>query len=179
MSKLNVGVGEARSQQPIHVVVVTENVQVPPQHLDGVEFGGIHLLEVMFGRQNHIDHNVLIGVRLLTLVHHAEHIQVPNGRPVVVIGPVERHGGENARLRKLRKHHFVQIVASQHVSLEEVRVGTLEHVSQTDVNPAILSINIGQLFLKEVKCGCIVVQTSLDKKSFGEPSEPILVQLGI
>lgn len=118
-------------------------------------------------------------MRFLALVHHREHVKVPNGGPVVIVGVVEGDRGEDTRLSKLSKHDLVQVVTSEHTSLKEVSVGSFKHVSQTNVDPAVLSIHISQLILEEVEGGCIVVESSLDEKSLGQPSEPVLVKLGI
>ena len=121
----------------------------------------------MFGGEDHIDNNVCVGVRFLALVHHREHVEVPNGGPVVIVGVVKGDRGEDACLRKLSEHDLVQVVAREHTSLEKVSVGSFEHVSQTNVDPAVLRTHISQLILEEVEGRCIVVESALDEKSLG------------
>lgn len=179
MSELDVWVGESGSQKTVHVVVVACYVQISPEHLDGVVFAGIDLFEVVFSGEDHIDDNVCISVRLLALVDHTEHVQVPYGAAIVVVRVVEGYGGEDARLCKLREHHLVQVVPRKHATFEKVGVGSLEDVSETDVDPAVLCVNVCKLGLQKVERGCIIVQATLDEESFGETAQPVLVEFGV
>ena len=66
------------------------------------------------------------------------------------------------------------------ILLLEVHVGSLKHIGEANINPALVWLHIGELTRQEVERDLVVVQTALKQQTFSDAArEPVMVKLSV
>ena len=61
----------------------------------------------------------------------------------------------------------------------EIDVGSLEDISESNIDPSLGGANVSQLGLEEIFHGLVVPETALEEETLGDATKPILVKLSI
>ena len=76
---------------------------------------------------------------------------------------------------ELGVHDVVKVITSQ-VLRFEVLVGALKNISESDIDPSLVRGNICELGLEEVEDGFVVPKSTLEEKTLGKATKPVLVK---
>ena len=179
VSEVDVGVGELSAEKTIHIRIVARDLEVSPEHLDGVIVAGINGAQGLLRGENNIDDNIGVGIsKGLALVDDGEDVQVPDSGAIEIVGVVEFDGREDTGRGELSIHDIVEGVTSKLFS-SEVNVGSLENIGETNIDPSLARGNISHLSLEEIKNSLVVPKTTLEEKTLGKATHPVLVELGV